>query len=54
MEDRLDYIKKNLRNRKVYYSTYNPRASFMYDVEDAEDDILWLVSEVERLRDGRP
>jgi hypothetical protein len=53
MEDRLLYIKKKLKGRKVYYSTYNPRASYMYDVEDAGDDLLWLIYEVERLREEK-
>ncbi len=50
MEDRLEHIKKKLKDRTVYYSKYNPRAAYMYDVDDAEDDFLWLVYEVERLR----
>jgi hypothetical protein len=50
MQDRLQYIKNKMKDRKVYYSAYNPRAAYMYDVEDAEDDMLWLVYEVERLR----
>jgi hypothetical protein len=50
MEDRLLHIRNKLKDRKVYYSSYNPRATYMYDVEDAEDDFLWLIYEVERLR----
>ncbi len=53
MEDRLEYIKRKLKDRKVYYSSFNPSAAYMYDVEDAEDDVLWLISEVERLREER-
>jgi hypothetical protein len=51
MEDRLAYIKKKLKDRRIYYSSYNPRSSYLYDIEDAEDDLLWLISEVERLRE---
>jgi hypothetical protein len=50
MEDRLDYIRRMMKNKRLYYSSYNPRAAYMYDLEDAEDDMLWLVAEVERLR----
>ena len=50
MEDRLSYIKRRLKDRKVYYSAFNPSAAYMYDVEDAEDDMLWLIAEVEKLR----
>ncbi len=50
MEDRLEYIRKRMKDRKVYYSSYNPRSAYLYDVEDAEEDMLWLVFEVERLR----
>jgi len=50
MEERLEHIKRKIKGKKVYYSSYNPRAPYMYDVEDAEDDILWLIAEIERLR----
>ncbi len=50
MEDRLEYIRKRMKDRKVYYSSYNPSSSYLYDVEDAEEDMLWLISEVEKLR----
>jgi hypothetical protein len=50
MEERLEHIKRMIKGKKVYYSSYNPRAAYMYDVEDAEDDVLWLIAEVERLR----
>jgi hypothetical protein len=52
MEERLEHIKKKIRGKKVYYSSYNPRSAYMYDVEDAEDDVLWLIAEVERLREA--
>ncbi len=51
MEERLEHIKKKLKDRRVYYSSYNPNSSYSYDVEDAGDDMLWLISEVERLRE---
>jgi hypothetical protein len=51
MEERLEHIKKKIRGKKVYYSSYNPRSAYMYDVEDAEDDVLWLIAEVEKLRE---
>ncbi len=50
MEERLAHIKKKIRGKKIYYSSYNPKAAYMYEVEDAEDDVLWLIAEVERLR----
>jgi hypothetical protein len=50
MEDRLTYINRKLATRRVYYSAYNPGSAYLYDVEDADEDMHWLVSEVERLR----
>ncbi len=50
MEERLEHIKRKIKGKKVYYSSYNPHATYLYDVEDAEDDILWLIAEIERLR----
>jgi hypothetical protein len=64
MEDRLEHVKKKIKQAKVYYSRYNPRSDMMYDVEECGDDIRWMIYEVERLReenaqlrrhlDGRP
>ncbi len=53
MEDRLSYIKRKMKDRKVYYSAFNPSAAYMYEVEDAEDDVLWLIAEVEKLREEK-
>jgi hypothetical protein len=50
MEERLEHIKRKIKGRRLYYSSYNPHSTYMYDVEDAEDDVLWLIAEVERLR----
>ncbi len=50
MEDRLEYIRKILKKSKVYYSRYNPRADMMYDVEDAGEDLSWMIYEIEKLR----
>ena len=54
MEDRLDYIRRKIKNKRLYYGSYNPRSTFLYEVEDAEDDVLWLIAEVERLRAAHP
>lgn len=51
MEDRLDHVRKKLKQANVYYSRYNPRSDMMYDVEEARDDIRWMVYEIERLRE---
>jgi hypothetical protein len=34
----------------AYYVWHNPKSQFFFDTEDATDDILWLIAEVERLR----
>jgi len=51
MEERLDFLRRKIKSRDVYYSSYNPRAEFMHDVEDAKEDFLWMLFEIERLRD---
>ena len=48
-EDRLERIRRLLKERKAYWSAYNPGSPYLYDVEEAGDDIRWLLSEVERL-----
>jgi len=51
MEDRLNHIKRRLKKNKVYYSRYNPRSEMMYEVDEADEDLNWLVYEIERLRE---
>jgi hypothetical protein len=50
MQDRLEYIRDRLKSNRVYYSRYNPSAELMYEVEDAGEDMRWMVHEIERLR----
>jgi hypothetical protein len=52
MEDRLAHIKKKTRVCKVYYSRYSPRADLMYEIDDAGDDVQWMIHEIERLREA--
>jgi hypothetical protein len=51
MQDRLESIRAKLKQCKVYYSRYSPRAELMYEVEEADEDVLWMVYEIERLRE---
>lgn len=51
MEDRLNHIKRRLKNNKVYYGRYSPRSEMMYEVDEADEDLNWLVYEIERLRE---
>ena len=50
-EARLERIRRLLKERRAYWSAYNPGSSYLYDVEEAGDDVAWLVAEVERLKD---
>jgi hypothetical protein len=50
MIDRLEHIRNRLKRGKVYYSRYNPSADLLYEVEDAEEDVRWMLYEIERLR----
>jgi hypothetical protein len=52
MQERLSSIKAKLRRKNVavYYVLPNPRADFFFDTESAEDDLLWMIAEIERLR----
>jgi len=50
MKDRLEFIRDRLGRSRVYYSRYNPQAELMYEVEDAEEDVRWMIYEIERLR----
>jgi hypothetical protein len=50
VEDRLEHIRKKLLKATPYYSRYNPRADMMYDIEEAAEDVSWMIYEIERLR----
>ena len=50
MEDRLKYLKRKIKSRDVYYSSYNPDSEYMHDIEDAKEDFMWMIYEIERLR----
>jgi hypothetical protein len=52
MEDRLEHIRKKARVCRVYYSRYSPRSDLMYEIEDAGDDVQWMIHEIERLREA--
>ena len=51
LPDRLDAIKSKLRSAKVYYSIPNRRSTYLMDVEDASEDVSWMIYEIERLRE---
>ena len=54
-EDRLERLEKLFeyrknRRSKLRWVTYNPLADFSYEIEDAEEDVAWMVWEIKRLR----
>jgi hypothetical protein len=51
MEDRLSHIKRKLSKSKMYYSRFSPRSDMMYEVDEADEDLNWMVYEIERLRE---
>jgi hypothetical protein len=52
MKERLSYINDKLSRREIaaYYIWYSPEAQFGYSTEEATDDFLWLIAEIEKLR----
>jgi len=50
MEDRLSHIVNRTKKSKVYYSRYSPRSDMMYEVDEADEDVNWMIYEIERLR----
>jgi len=51
MEDRLTVIKDKKKRNNIYYSSYNPTSELLYDIEDGNEDFLWMIYEIERLRE---
>ena len=52
MKERLAFIKGRVsqKDMAVYYAWYNPRSSYLIDLDDAKEDLLWMIAEIERLR----
>jgi hypothetical protein len=52
MKERLAFIRNRMTKDGVsaFYAWYDPKANFMIDTDDATEDILWMISEIERLR----
>ena len=51
MEERLTVLKDKKKRNNIYYSSYNPASDLMYDIEDGNEDFLWMIYEIERLRE---
>lgn len=51
MDDRLKSIKDRLKKSKMYYSRYSPRSDMMYEVDGADEDVNWMIYEIERLQE---
>ncbi len=52
MTERLNHIKGKVSSGRisVYYAWYDPKTVYKYDTEDALEDFLWMIAEIERLR----
>ena len=51
LENRLKNIKDRLKKSKMYYSRYSPRADMLYEVDEADEDVNWMIYEIERLQE---
>jgi hypothetical protein len=51
MDDRLKSIKDRLKKSQMYYSRYSPRSDMMYEVDEADEDVNWMIYEIERLQE---
>jgi hypothetical protein len=54
-DDRLSILKNLLQRKKrdgnqLCWIRYNPKAEYGYEISNAEEDIEWMVYEIERLR----
>lgn len=55
-EDRLRAIKELLEKKKregnqLCWLKYNRHSTYNYDIENAEEDVTWMIYEIERLRE---
>lgn len=54
-KDRLKELEENFQRKKhnntqLYWFKYNPKAEFNFDLEDAREDVEWMIAEIKRLR----
>ena len=45
------FRKRKNQNNQLCWIRYNPVSEFGYDIEDATEDIEWMIHEIRRLRD---
>lgn len=55
-EDRLETIEALLKRKKhqgnqLCWLKYNPNSEYTYDVVNAEEDVVWMIYEIKRLRE---
>jgi len=43
------FRKKKRQGVQLYWFKYNPHAEFNYDLEDAMEDVEWMLAELKRL-----
>jgi hypothetical protein len=54
--DRIEKFEKLFKRRKrnknqLCWITYNPRAEYSFDIENAEEDVEWMIYEIKRLKE---
>ncbi len=55
-DDRLtkfeEYFERKKRNgHQIFWLKYNPNSEYKFDLEEAREDIEWMVAEINRLRE---
>jgi hypothetical protein len=54
--DRVEKFEKLFKRRKrnknqLCWITYNPQAEYSFDIENAEEDVEWMIYEIKRLKE---
>lgn len=44
------FERKKRNNTQLFWFKYNPKAEYGIDLEDAREDIEWMIAEIKRLR----
>ena len=56
IDDRIERIEKYFARKKrngsqLFWFKYNPKSEYKFDLEDAREDVEWMLAEIKHLRE---
>lgn len=56
LDDRIERIERYFARKKrngsqLFWFKYNPKSEYKFDLEDAREDVEWMLAEIKHMRD---